>query len=386
MRVLAVVVCLLAAGCVAPPSTPTPTATPVEPVPGLDGTWSMYRGGPSLLGAAESFNGKQLDGANSLNLTGAVAPPVVVGKAAYLAFDGFLARFNLDTMRTEWTFNAAITVAPSVRADRVVVAASNALYVLNAATGTAQWERPLNGVDAQPALDDQRVYVPARGVSAFALQGGSPTWNVTFGGPTSAPILREGKLYVTWSDADGAWLAVFTTANGQEQWRKKVDPESYASAPAVIGSTVLVSTKHSVAAYDAATGAQKWKKETGNQPSPPAALSGTVLFIDWDNRLTALDSSTGSKKWDYLIGDALCEAQTNPGACLKPTLLLCANADSVLVAGWDGFLHVVDARTGQSQTRQPLSGGHFDCAWSADKVVLLSSSSLHVYDLEPADV
>ncbi len=90
------------------------------------------------------------------------------------------------------------------------------------------------------------------------------------------------------------------------RWKFKTGGRVY-SSPAVVGGVAYVgSTDGNLYAIDAATGAEKWRFKTGDDPvihnqtgiqSSAAVANGIVYFGCRDSKLYALDAATGAKKW-----------------------------------------------------------------------------------------
>lgn len=149
-----------------------------------------------------------------------------------------------------------------------------------------------------------------------------PLWKVELGGGkgVGSPIIVAGKLYVQSASADGKArvLAAFDAATGKELWRKEV-PGATAKAhaknslasgtPACDGSQLYCAwwdgSGVSLAAYDL-TGKEQWSASLGgyvSQHGPgfsPMVHDGLV-FVNVDDdqhaELIAFDAKTGQKKW-----------------------------------------------------------------------------------------
>lgn len=155
------------------------------------------------------------------------------------------------------------------------------------------------------------------------------------------PVVADGTVYV--HDGDTALLAL-DARSGDERWRTGVSGPL--GAPALGDGTVVVRTRPGVAAYDAATGDDRWSAlgefETWFHARPVVA-DGTVYVMD-DVAAYALDLATGEVRWRFPTG---LPSDSTPAA-----------ADStVYVAGNDTYVRALSTADGTEQWRAK-TGGH----------------------------
>jgi outer membrane protein assembly factor BamB len=144
-----------------------------------------------------------------------------------------------------------------------------------------------------------RVRKPADLVAVtnqFDLQ---TVWSTSVGSSESFnfhPIVAGDAVYAA---SHGGNLAKIDLATGNKVWSVSV-PERLAIGPGSDGrTTVAVSTKGTVYAYDD-TGKSIWNVNVGSEVlSEPVVAGGVVVVRALDNRFIGLDALTGAKKWTY---------------------------------------------------------------------------------------
>jgi outer membrane protein assembly factor BamB len=130
----------------------------------------------------------------------------------------------------------------------------------------------------------------------FDLQ---PVWSNSIGSSESFnfhPIVAGDAVYVASHRGN---LAKIDLASGKKAWEVSV-PERLSVGPGSDGrTTVAVTTKGMVYAYDDA-GKPIWNMSVGSEVlSEPVVAGGVVVVRALDNRFVGLDARTGSKKWTY---------------------------------------------------------------------------------------
>ncbi|MBU3557596.1 outer membrane protein assembly factor BamB [Polynucleobacter sp. Ross1-W9] len=144
-----------------------------------------------------------------------------------------------------------------------------------------------------------RVRKPAELVTVsnqFDLQ---PVWSTSIGSSETFnfhPIVAGDAVYAA---SHGGNLAKIDLATGNKVWSVSV-PENLSVGPGSDGrTTVAVTTKGMVYAYDDA-GKPIWNVSVGSEVlSEPVVAGGVVIVRALDNRFIGLDAQTGAKKWTY---------------------------------------------------------------------------------------
>jgi len=173
-----------------------------------------------------------------------------------------------------------------------------------------------------------RVRKPADLVTVtnqFDLQ---PVWSTSIGSSESFnfhPIVAGDAVYAA---SHGGNLAKIDLATGNKVWSVSV-PERLAIGPGSDGrTTVAVSTKGMVYAYDD-TGKPMWNVSVGSEVlSEPVVAGGVVVVRALDNRFIGLDALTGAKKWTYQRQQAALSLRVGYG--------MLAIGNEVIVTGFTG--------------------------------------------------
>jgi outer membrane protein assembly factor BamB len=186
-------------------------------------------------------------------------------------------------------------------------------------------------------------------------------WSFHTGGMLiGSPAVVEGTAYI--GSADGNFYAV-DAASGKQKWKFEVKSRVASSAAVSNGSVFFGAYDGGFYGIDAATGKLRWKFQTGGErrfaakhlhgvqpaaetmPDPfdcylssPVVWNATVYFGSGDGNIYALDAASGAVKWKFQTGDVV---HASP-----------AIADGVLFVGsWDSYFYALDATTGKLRWR-----------------------------------
>lgn len=205
----------------------------------------------------------------------------------------------------------------------------------------AAWSVPVGEGHSSPVVADGRVFLHAKVtgedaevLTAFDAESGDKLWEKSYprgpfmtpfgNGPRSTPTVAGDRVYTFGSTGI---LSCFNVANGDLKWQvdtlKEYEAENLvfgvSSSPLVHEGLVLVMVGGkgaSVVAFDAMSGAEKWK--SGDDPasyaSPLLRESGNdthAIFLTGAH-LLALKPDTGEQVWAVPFKDLLNESSTTP--------------------------------------------------------------------------
>ena len=170
---------------------------------------------------------------------------------------------------------------------------------LNATTGTALWEAPIERT-AAPAVVNGIVYVGGPDGNLYALNEstGAILWQYPTGDSiTASPTVANGIAYVGSQDH---YFYALNATTGTLLWRYPT-AVAIGASPAVANGMVYFGCDN-VYALNATTGALMWKSPFAVGTSSPAVANGVIYVGSSDNFLYALDAGTGALIWKYLTG------------------------------------------------------------------------------------
>jgi eukaryotic-like serine/threonine-protein kinase len=192
-----------------------------------------------------------------------------------------------------------------------ISSADGYLYALAQSTGTMVWRTHLGNhlTDATPALEGQVLFVAMHSSALAALDA------------------RTGQIYWT-----------FDTG------------EKIQAPPLVAGSRVLLASRTTLWALDAASGGLLWKFRHGQDGWPTSgapALAGNIVYVGLGSgtHLWALDLTNGRVLWSFDSGDRITSAAT-------------VDASSVYIATWHGTIFALDRVHGTPRWSYALNSQH----------------------------
>ncbi|MGH2559300.1 MAG: PQQ-binding-like beta-propeller repeat protein [Thermomicrobiales bacterium] len=192
--------------------------------------------------------------------------------------------------------------APAVAGDTVYVGGGNddlIVQSLDASTGAERW----------------RVHLTRHGLYALDTATGVERWQ--FGTETwvsAAPAVAGDWIYVV----DEA-LHKVNAATGWERWRVPMERDIVVrhavARSGMVHLVVDVSSQPAdsagvvsawVYAFDAVSGAERWRFPTGSAVSSAPAVAGDTVYVGGDARnLYALNEATGEVRWQFDLGARL---------------------------------------------------------------------------------
>ena len=185
---------------------------------------------------------------------------------------------------------AAAIGAPVMAGSTIVVPLSTgviAAYALR--DGAPAWSAELRAEQSLGA-DADRVYVAAgEAIHALAVVDGRVAWRVATGGPPTAPPLVQGGWVI--AAAAGDLIAIRAT-DGTVMWRQHVGPVEF--RPSIDGELLVASiVDGQIAALDVRDGSSRWTVKLGASPTEPVAIGGRVYVGTKDRYFYWIVSSSG---------------------------------------------------------------------------------------------
>jgi len=273
-----------------------------------------------------------------------------------------------DFSRVKWTFHTSgqVISSPAVAGGVVYAGSTDGnFYAVDRETGTQKWKfEAKSRISASPAVAGGLVYFGAYNGSFYALDAAT--------GQVKWKFQTAGEHRYTAKHLDGLQPAAESMP---DPW------DCYLSSPAVWNSAVYFgSGDGNIYALDAATGALKWKVQTGDVVhSSPAIAHGTLFIGSWDSFFYALDAVTGKEKWRFKTGED--PAYHNQvGIQSSPAVV-----DGMVYFGCrDAHLYALGELTGQKKWAYPTNGAWVitSPAVSQGKVYFATSDSGQFFALD----
>jgi outer membrane protein assembly factor BamB len=198
------------------------------------------------------------------------------------------------------------------------------------------------------------------GVFAVDAATGKLRWRTADGNASSAAPVTDGT-HAYFALGRPETLAAFRNADGRRAWSKPFAFVDDGEPVLVDGLLIAQSEDGFLYAFDAATGAERWKtqyarKENWCGAGRPAVAGGVVYIASGlqppaqprsDYFLHAIDAKTGRELWRYV---PLSEYPNNYGACLTELLAV----GDTIVGVSNEYLYGVDRATGRELYRVDL--------------------------------
>jgi len=240
------------------------------------------------------------------------------------ASKGWMLGVNATTGATIWK-RALVDqpfAEPTIYGDNVYFATGNYLYDLNAATGAVRWRKLLTpdptayypGVYGPVAVSGGGQFVVAASLDGWLYElnakTGSQVWKIQIGLGIyrGGPAIYNGIIYVpesrTDEEHDGFDLVAVQVSDHHVLWRVYCGEATQVTPGAGTGRVFVGGKDGFLRAFDATTGALKWKAETAGWVWGSPVLANGVVYTTTDSALEAFNASTGemlfrttSAKW-----------------------------------------------------------------------------------------
>lgn len=231
---------------------------------------------------------------NSNSLTRRLSAPLALVMALGLAGCGVFG--GKDKPATPTVGNRVPILSKVDTSAKVDPALASVAVVMPPATVNEEW--PQAGGTPSKSYGNLALSATPRTVWSARIAGSSKTQRLA-----AAPVVGGGMLFAM--DSDGI-VHAFDAATGAERWRKgfqiKGDGSSsvYGGGAAYAGDRVYITTgMGEVAALEAATGNQVWKvKPAGPLRGSPTIAFNSVFVMTQANQLVSLNAADGAQQWN----------------------------------------------------------------------------------------
>lgn len=291
--------------------------------------------------------------------------PAIVGFEIFTVDrEGQVSALNLENGNINWQIKLDTTISGGVGAGEgllVVGSTSGELIVLDASNGEVKWRRYLSSVMLSRPLIQEDILVVRTGdgkIYGLDSDNGGQRWVYDRGVPVltlrgnSTPVIGGRELVFTGFDSGKVaavgikqgrllWEANAAVPRGRSDLERLVDIDSNMI---LIGRVLyVVSYQGRIVAIDALEGEVLWSKEMSSHAGM-AADDRYIYVTDSESNLWAVDRITGELLWKQ---DKLAYRKLTAPAAV---------GEHVLVADFEGYVHVLSRHDGEFVGREKLDG------------------------------
>ncbi|SPJ35372.1 outer membrane protein assembly factor BamB [Kushneria phyllosphaerae] len=305
------------------------------------------------------------DGIGSLTRARYPITPAISGDTIYASdAEGNIKAINRNNGQVKWEKRLETPISSGLTADSGQLFAgtrNGEVIVFSEDNGDIVWRTSVSSeVIAPPQLNSGQVVVQSVDGTLTALDRftGDEQWLYASSQPaltlrgTGAPRTIDPVSFAGFANGR---LAAFDNRSGQQLWDLRVAvPQGRTEVEQLVdldgqpvltqdGRLFVTSYNGRVMALDARNGQPLWEREQSSYHTP--VLVGDYLFtVTADSHIMALDANNGRVIWNQ---DAL------EGRSLSAPVFV----DNKLVVGdYQGYLHVIDAKTGEQEGRTHPGG------------------------------
>ncbi len=295
------------------------------------------------------------------------------------------AKPNLEAKKGGWKFwqkstqPFALTGGPAANSGLVVIGGRNGeVFAYNAIDGSLLWKTMVtSSVMTAPLITFDTVVVRANDgkVIGLDLSNGTKKWQFDRGLPSlsvrgnSAPVLGPGLIFIGYEDGtvialrqqDGqrVWEQLVAKANGRNELERMADIDGELQ---VGDRELFVNSFHNATmSISLANGQPIWTRDIGGYAGI-ALLSDRVVISDNGGNVWALDRNGGADIWKQVsLSKRWLTTPVVQGAY-------------IVVADREGYVHWLDAQTGDLKGRVKTSGPVVGSPVVSDDGILLIQS------------
>ncbi|QOS12750.1 PQQ repeat protein [Haloferax gibbonsii] len=166
--------------------------------------------------------------------------------------------------------------------------------------GEVWWQRQsgLGEPRYHPLVLDNWILVPNEQLGVYNAETSEELF--VYAGQGSGPLAATTDQFF-WLDRRS--IRAFSVADGSPMWTREIQAEEYYPRPkniATANGAVIGGIGHTVAAFEAATGTQRWVHDLGDEPRSQFVATPEALYVahGYDNPvLKKLNTSSGEVMW-----------------------------------------------------------------------------------------
>jgi outer membrane protein assembly factor BamB len=302
----------------------------------------------------------QVWNANIGSLNFPLVPTVLKGVIYLASGDGDVQALNTDTGALLWRASVGQAIAAGVGSDgRFVSVVTRGNEVVTFDAGREVWRKRVpSAVVTPPLVAGERVFVMSvdRAVNAFDALDGRRLW--TYNKPGEALTLAQAGVVTAYRNTllvgQGQRLVALDPLQGTVQWdvamatprgTNEVERLADLLGPVTrLGDRICARAFQSaVACADASRGALLWSRNVGGL-NAVGANADLVFGADASDRITAWQSGSGDVAW------------TNEKLLYRGLSGALAVGPNVVFGDSEGYVHFLNAGTGEQQLRLPTDG------------------------------
>ncbi len=266
-----------------------------------------------------------------------------------------------------------------------------------AGRGVIDWSFKTAGpVRASALIDSATIYIGSGDGDFYAIdrETGTERWRYRAGSPIHSSAAAYGDL-IYFGDRSNV-IHALDRRTGSERWRVETGSDRsfewghegwdyFNSSPVISGETVIIGSGDGyVYAFEAATGAERWRVETnGRVRGSPAADDGGVFVGSADGVLYAIDLETGGVEWRFETEGASNSSEEFgfDRKTIQSSPVLAAGV--ALFGSRDGKFYAVDLSSGEQRWRYDHSTPWVisSAAIHDDLAVVGTSDGLYIHAL-----
>ncbi len=220
---------------------------------------------------------------------------------------------------------------------------------------------------------------------------GEVLWRVDIDGGVGNAVVADGVVYL--AGGEGSLFAIRADASAI-LWQDDQPGRRFSAAPAVVGDRIFIATDQGLSAHSRDNGKALWDYRIagGAGESSPLPVGGRIIVAGYDGMIHAVDAATGEQAWTH---DIATDAPPAPPGFDQKRAVIGDNKARPMTAASDGttvFLPIfdqsrvvaVDAATGQRRWSFAAKGWTHAEPTVAGDDVFVTSQDKNLYCLEKA--